>query len=169
MRVLSIDPGYERIGFAILEKETGAPCEIVLYSDCFKTSSTDPFPVRLELIGNEMKRIIDIHKPKACAIEKLFFNTNQKTAMSVSEVRGMLLFIAKTNNLSVHEYTPPQIKNAITGDGHCSKKQIISMIPKLVSIQKDIRYDDEYDAIAVGITFLAREKMESFLQNPSQK
>ena len=163
MRVLSIDPGYERIGFAVLEKEGGSSREKVLYSDCFKTSATQPFSVRLKLIGDEMKQIIDAHMPVACAIEKLFFNTNQKTAMLVSEVRGMLLFVAETNNLSIHEYTPPQIKNAITGDGHCSKKQIISMIPKLVSIKKDIQYDDEYDAIAIGITFLARERMENLL------
>ncbi len=163
MRVLSIDPGYERVGFAILEKKEGGSGETVLYSDCFKTSANIPFPSRLKLIGNEMERITTLYKPKACAIEKLFFNTNQKTALLVSETRGMFLFLAETKLLSIHEYTPPQIKTAITGDGHCSKKQIISMIPKLVNIQKDIKYDDEYDAIAIGLTFLARERIDQLL------
>ncbi len=163
MRVLSIDPGYERVGFAILEKKEGGGREEILYSDCFKTSSDNPFSARLKSIGDEMERIIRTYKPKACAIEKLFFNTNQKTALLVSEARGMFLFLAETNLLSIHEYTPSQIKNAITGDGHCSKKQIISMVPKLVYLQKDIKYDDEYDAIAVGLTFLARERMDKLL------
>jgi len=157
MRVLAIDPGYERVGIAILEKNTRAE-EKLLYSDCFKTSSKLPFPERLSLIGREMERLIQEYDPTACAIEKLYFNTNQKTGLKVSEARGMMLYIASKNNLSVYEYTPLQVKIAVTGDGRGDKKQVITMVKQLIAIDKEIRYDDEFDAIAIGLTCLASEK-----------
>ena len=104
MRVLAIDPGYERVGFAVLEKDDLSK-EVLLYSDCFKTSAKLPFPSRLKLIGDEMLSIIKKYNPNTCAVEKLYFHTNQKTAMSVSEARGIFLYIAENTGLSIHEYT----------------------------------------------------------------
>lgn len=159
MTILSIDPGYERVGISVLEKtpkDSGG--EKLTYSDCFKTSAELPFTKRLEIIGREVEKIIKKFKPNAFAIEKLFFNTNQKTATMVSEVRGALIYIALKNKLAVYEYTPLQIKSAVCGDGHGDKKQVIEMIKNLISINKEIKYDDEYDAIAVGITCFASER-----------
>lgn len=157
MKILSIDPGYERVGIAILEKDKNNK-EIVVYSNCFKTSKDLQFIERLNLIGKEIESLIKKFKPDALAIEKLFFNTNQKTATMVSETRGAIIYIALKNKLKVFEYTPLQVKSAVCGDGHGDKKQVISMVKNLIKIEKKIKYDDEYDAIAVGITCIASEK-----------
>lgn len=156
MKILSIDPGFERVGIAIIEK-TSLKKDILVYSECFKTSAKIPFNERLKNIGIEIEKIIKKYKPKILAIEKLYFTTNQKTVMGVSEARGVIIYIASKNNLSVYEYTPPQIKVAVTGYGKASKEMIMSMVPKLIDIKTNINSDDEIDAIAVGLTCLACE------------
>jgi len=155
MKILGIDPGYERLGVAIIEKNNPGDKEILLYSDCIQTSAQLPFPDRLNLIGNEVVSIIKKHAPKALAIEKLYFQNNQKTAMNVAQVIGTLIYIAKLHGLDVYEYTPLQIKSACAGNGRADKKQVMAMLPHLIKIKKDIKYDDEYDAIACGLTHLA--------------
>ena len=157
-RILSIDPGFERIGIAIIEKSF-LQKDILVYSDCFKTSAKIPFPERLRNIGIEVEKVIKKYKPGSLAIEKLYFTTNQKTAMGVSEARGVIVYIASKNGLSVYEYTPPQIKVAVTGYGKASKEMIMSMVPKLIDINTSINSDDELDAIAIGLTCLACEKL----------
>jgi crossover junction endodeoxyribonuclease RuvC len=154
MIILSIDPGYERLGIAILEKNPKEK-EVLLYSECFKTSSKLPHHERLLLIGERVNEIIKKWKPKALSIEKLFFNTNQKTALSVAEARGVVVYEAMSAGLSIFEYTPLQIKIAVTGYGRSEKKQIMSMIPKLIKVDKKISSDDEFDAIAIGLTLFA--------------
>lgn len=157
MRIISIDPGYERLGIAIIEKNLKEK-EVLLYSDCFKTSSKLPHEKRLGLIGLEIKKIIEEFKPEALALESLFFSSNQKTAITVAEARGVILYEASVHNLPVYEYGPGQIKVAVTGYGKSDKNQIISMIPRLIKINKEIKHDDEYDAIAVGLTCFAIER-----------
>jgi len=154
MKVLAIDPGYERCGVAVIER-TGRK-EQLLYSDCIQTSKELPFHERLSIIASECGRLIGEYAPTAVAIEKLYFNANKKTAMAVSEVRGALINTALERRLVVSEYTPSQIKVAVTGYGNADKKQIILMVQKLIKIEKEIRFDDEYDAIAIGITHLAQ-------------
>jgi len=154
MRIIAIDPGYERIGIAILEK-TNNQKETVVYSDCFKTSAKLPFYDRLILIGTEISRVIDEFLPKAMAVETLFFSTNQKTAMQVSEARGVIIHEACRKGLKIFEHNPMEIKLAVTGDGKSDKTNIIRMIPMLVKITKEIKHDDEYDAVAVGLTCFA--------------
>lgn len=159
MIVLSIDPGYERVGIAVIDKpEESGEKETLVHSDCFMTSSQEEFQTRLNLIGKEVENTIRLYRPDVFATEKLYFGSNQKTAMHVSEVRGMLLYIAAVHGLSTYEYTPLQIKNAITGDGRGDKKQIITMVHHLIKINKKIKYDDEYDAIAIGLTCIASER-----------
>ncbi len=155
MKIISIDPGYERIGIAILEKETSSKKEVLLYSECFQTCAKDCFEDRLKEIGQELEKIIKKYKPKVLAIESLFFNSNQKTALMVSEAKGVMKYIALVNDLKVFEYTPLQIKIAITGYGRSTKDQILSMLPHLINIEKEVKYDDEYDAIAIGLTYFA--------------
>jgi crossover junction endodeoxyribonuclease RuvC len=156
MRILSIDPGFERIGIAIIEK-TFLKKDLLIYSNCFKTSAKIPFPERLRNIGNEVETIIKKYKPGALSIEKLYFTTNQKTVMGVSEARGAIIYVASKNNLSIYEYTPPQIKVAVTGYGKATKQMVMSMVPKLIDMDKNIKSDDEIDAIAIGLTCLACE------------
>jgi crossover junction endodeoxyribonuclease RuvC len=153
MKIISIDPGYERLGVAILEKTTGH--ETLIFSNCLKTSAKIPHEERLKIIGNEVGKLITEYKPKAMAIETLFFKTNAKTAMKVSEARGVMLYEAAKNGLEVKEFTPLQIKIAVTGYGKSEKEQVTSMVKKLIKIPKELKYDDEYDAIAVGLTYFA--------------
>jgi len=154
MKVLAIDPGYERCGVAVLER-IGRE-ERLLYSDCIQTSKELPFHERLSIIADECSRLIGEYQPDACAIEKVYFSANKKTAMAVSEVRGALISVALGRKLAVSEYTPAQVKVAVTGHGSADKKQIIAMVGRLIKIEKEIRFDDEYDAIAIGITHLAQ-------------
>lgn len=156
MRVLGIDPGYERIGMAVLEKKAGK--ESLLFSCCFKTSAALPFPQRLLAIGEKIHETIATHAPDALAIEKLFFNSNQKTALLVCEARGVLMYEALCAGLSVHEYTPLQVKMAVVGYGRGSKEQVQAMVRQLIVLPETTTSDDELDAIAVGLTALASEK-----------
>lgn len=156
MKILSIDPGYDRVGIAILEKSKNTNNkETLIYSDCLTTSSKDVFIERLRLIGLGIEKVIHKYKPTVMVIESLFFNSNQKTVMLVSEAKGMIKYIALYNKLNIFEYTPLQIKIAVTGYGRSSKQQVTIMTQKLISIKKEVNYDDEYDAIAVGLTYFA--------------
>ena len=156
MRVLSVDPGYERLGVAIIEKTSGK--EKLLYSECIRTDAALSFDERLCELGNRVRDLIEEYVPTAFASESLFFAKNQKTAMDVASVRGALLYIAKARGLPVYEYTPLQIKIAMTGYGKSDKQQVTDMVRRLIEIKKSIKLDDEYDAIAVGLTCLASEK-----------
>jgi len=157
MKILSIDPGFERVGAAVIESESNKK-NTLLYSDCFKTSAKIPFHERLTLIGDEIERLIKKYKPQALAIEKLYFTNNQKTVMGVSEARGVIIYSASRNGLNIFEYTPPQIKIAVTGYGRADKKMVINMVFRLIKIEKPTSSDDELDAIAIGLTCLAHEK-----------
>lgn len=158
MKVLAFDPGYGRLGVAVAEKDTHNK-EVLLYSDCIETNPKDEFIDRLKEIGDEVSRLIRTYSPDYVAVENLFFNTNQKTAMQVAEARGAILYLAAASGVLVCEYTPLQVKIAITGYGRSDKRQMIDMIHKLVTVDKEVRYDDEYDAIGVALTCLASNKM----------
>jgi len=155
MKILGIDPGYERLGIAVLEKNKGDKKEKVIYSDCFKTSAKMPFEERLLLLGREVERVINFYQPDGLAIETLFFTNNQKTAMNVAEVRGTILYIAKCAGLTLQQFTPMQIKVAVAGHGQGDKRAVTDMVTKLVLIEKEIKHDDEYDAIAIALTGFA--------------
>lgn len=157
MIILSIDPGYERIGIAIIEKKEKGKDSLV-YSSCFKTSAKIPFNKRLNAIGGEINKIIKKYKPEVLSIEKLYFTNNQKTALGVSEARGVIIYCASSNNLKIFEYTPLQIKVAVTGYGRANKSMVMSMVSKLIEINPSIKSDDELDAVAIGLTCLAHEK-----------
>ncbi len=152
--ILGIDPGYDRVGIAIIEKHQKGK-ELVIYSDCFQTSSKETIYKRLYSVGQEVSRVIDQYKPTFLAIENLFITKNQKTAMRVSEARGIIIYEALKRNIQVYEYSPMQIKMSITGDGTSDKGRIKKMLRFLVTIHKDNAVDDEFDAIAVALTHSA--------------
>lgn len=164
MRILGIDPGYDRLGIAILDKSSGKTGgkESLVYSSCFTTSKKDSIYERLGAIGEEISRIIEEFKPEALALESLFITKNQKTAMRVSEARGIIMYEGIKRNIPIFEYSPMQIKMAVTGDGSSDKTRITKMVKILVKIPapqplspKKEPLDDEYDAIAVAITHSA--------------
>lgn len=159
MRILGIDPGIERLGIAVIERDSGK--ELFLFSECFKTSAKLSHFERLNLLGQEVARVIKEWQPHAMAIEKLFFETNTKTAMVVAEARGVILYEGARAQLLVYEYTPLQIKVAVTGYGKSDKKGIMDMVPRLIKLPERKMIDDEVDAIAVALTSFAYEKFRS--------
>ena len=157
MKVLAIDPGYGRCGVAVVEKNGGGK-EILLYSACIETSAKAEFAERLATVTSECARLIKIHAPDCVALEKLYFQANQKTAMRVAEVRGALINTAQSAGIAVFEYTPSEVKSAAAGSGGADKKAVARMLHALVKIEKEIEHDDEYDAIAIAVTHLARAR-----------
>ena len=156
MRILSVDPGYDRCGIAVIDRLDGK--ESLVYSNCVTTDTTMSFEKRLHVVGSAIENAIKKYIPEALAAEKTFFSKNQKTALEVSHARGVILYEAARAGIPVFEYSPPEIKVATTGYGASTKEQIMSMVPKLIEINKEIQYDDEFDAIAVGLTHLAHHK-----------
>jgi len=160
MKVLGIDPGYDRVGIAVIEKSP-AQKESVIYSTCIQTSSKDDIYVRFETIGRKICELLDEYKPEVAAMESLFLSKNQKTAMRVAEARGIIIYEMIKRKIPVFEYSPVQIKSTVTGDGNCDKSMMIKMVTLLVKITDKKALDDEFDAIAVALTHLALYKRNS--------
>ncbi len=152
MRILAIDPGYDRLGVAILEGDPSRPT--LLMSACVQPKKGAP-EERLAEVSSAVTTAIMTYAPDALAIETLFFSVNKKTALGVAEARGAVLAAAGVADLSVIECSPQQVKLAVTGYGGASKAAVMHMIPRLVTLSKKKRLDDEFDAIAIGIAALA--------------
>jgi crossover junction endodeoxyribonuclease RuvC len=153
MRVIAIDPGYDRLGVAVMENTGGV--ETLVYSACIESSRSDTLSDRLVTVGEEFARLLALYEPDALGIETLFFNKNIKTAIGVAQARGVLLYLAKQAGCSIYEFGPQEIKSAVTGYGKSDKQGVIDMIMRLVKNAPTKALDDEYDAIAVGVTCLA--------------
>lgn len=154
MMILGIDPGYDRLGIAVIEK-SGGQKESLIYSDCFKTDSGDDIHDRLLSVGAEAARVMDEFSPDELAIEDLFITKNQKTGMRVAEARGIIIYEAKKRGISVSEYSPMQIKAAVTGDGTSDKLRMTKMVGLLIKMPEKKRLDDEFDAIAAALAHSA--------------
>ena len=132
--------------------------EELVHSECVRTSAKDPFPVRLQQIGAAAEALIKEFKPDAVALEEIFFGKNEKTGVQIAEVRGALTYIAMSRGLPVYDYTPLEVKIAITGYGKSDKKAVAAMVPRLVRLPtpkgNTKRLDDEIDAIAIALTHL---------------
>lgn len=166
IRILGIDPGFDRLGVCVLDKD--GQKETLVYSTCITSSKKDPFEKRLLVAGTELEKIIRQYKPHEIAIETLFFTKNQKTIITVAEVRGICIYLCALYNATLYEYSPPQIKLAITGHGKASKEDIAIMIPKILKHPLLIdTLDDEIDAIAIALTHSANRKNSLILQGIS--
>lgn len=153
MRVLGVDPGYDRVGLAVMEYENGA--EKLIYSSCLETDKNLDLHQRLQIVGQTITEVIQTHDVDTLGIETLFFNKNVKTAMGVAQARGIIIYAAMQANCTVYEFSPQAIKIATTGYGNSDKKSMFSMVKQLIPGVPTRALDDEYDAIAVGITCLA--------------
>lgn len=152
MRILAIDPGYDRLGIAVIEGDSSRP--VLLMSDCVLPAK-GVTEKRLAHIAHAVTHVIETYTPDALGIETLFFGINKKTALGVAESRGTVLAAAGLASLPVIECSPQQVKLAVTGYGNANKKAIAYMIPRLIILPKKTFLDDEIDAIAIGITVLA--------------
>ncbi len=152
MRILAIDPGYDRLGIAVIEGDPSRPT--LLWSDCILPEK-GARENRLADVFGAVTAALRTYAPDALAIETLFFSVNKKTALGVAEARGVIFAAAGMVSVPVVEYSPQQIKLAVTGYGGASKAAVAQMIPRLLALSKKKRIDDEIDAIAIGITALA--------------
>lgn len=149
MLVLGIDPGLATTGYGLVEGD-GQRLELVSYG-VLRTPAGLPTAQRLVQIHRELTELLDQYKPQATAVEELFFATNARTAMIVGEARGVLLLTLAQAGLEVAEYTPLQVKQAITGYGQADKTQVQEMVRLLLSLDDIPRPDDAADALAVSI------------------
>lgn len=150
MRILGIDPGYAIVGYGILDFERGN-FKVVGFGAITTPAGMD-FSQRLKTIYTDMEQIIDTYKPDEMGIEKLFFNTNEKTAIDVAQARGVTLLPAIMRNIPVYEYTPLQVKCSIVGYGRAEKKQVQEMTRTMLHLKQIIKPDDTADAVAIAIT-----------------
>lgn len=151
VRVLAVDPGYDRLGLAVVEGDPSRP--EVLWSDCV-TPPPGEMCERLAAVHEAVHKAIKKFHPDTLAIEGLFFSKNVKTALGVAEARGAVLAVAGLSKLPVIECSPQEVKLAVTGSGAANKAAVARMVPKLVTLSVKKRLDDELDAIAVGISAL---------------
>lgn len=165
MRILSLDPGLERIGFAVLQKE-GSRLAAVDYG-LIETPRID-LPSRLLLIHDRLTEIIQTQRPDVAAIEKLLFAVNKTTAMDVAKASGVLILTCRQAGLDVHEITPPEVKQAVVGNGAADKKQVQFMVTKLLSLRETPKPDDVADALAIGIAHAFRAPVSSAIGKMGQ-
>lgn len=149
--ILGIDPGIGRTGYAFLSADDKDDQNLLDYG-CIKTPAKTPISKRLMLLHNELSGLINKRRPDKLAIEKLFFNTNAKTAIIVGQAMGAILLTAGQNSLPVEEVTPLQVKTALTGYGRADKRQVQQMVMGLLKLEEKPTPDDAADAIAVALT-----------------
>lgn len=149
MRIIGIDPGYAIVGFGIIEYEN-SKFRTVDYGAITTEAGTD-FNRRLRTIYEDICQILDIYKPESLAIEKLYFQNNQKTAIDVAEARGIILLAATQRNLLIREYTPLEVKKSITGYGQAVKKQVQEMTKRVLHLPEIPKPDDTADALAIAV------------------
>ncbi len=149
MRILGIDPGYAIVGYGIVDY-IGNKFNTHKYGAILTEAKTE-FTARLAKIYAELTEIIKENNIDAMSIEKLFFNTNTTTAIDVAQARGVILLAAKNNGIPVYEYTPLQVKQAVTGYGRAEKKQIMEMTRIILGLEKVPKPDDTADALALAV------------------
>ncbi|MBD3238612.1 MAG: crossover junction endodeoxyribonuclease RuvC [Candidatus Moranbacteria bacterium] len=161
MITLGLDPGFARAGYGIVEKN-GNQIKLV-DCGCIITEPKTTFCDRLVQIADDLEELIDKFKPDHCAIESLFFFKNTKTAISVASARGVMILVPRKKNIMIFEYTPLQIKQALTGYGKAEKNQITKMVQKIIGVQNSIKLDDTSDAIAAAICHLNSFRLDEKL------
>jgi crossover junction endodeoxyribonuclease RuvC len=149
-RIIGIDPGFGRVGYGVIERTGKRDWTVVDYG-CIETAKGKKFVDRLIQIFDEINVLVKKHKPQRMAVEKLFFFRNVTTAIEVGQARGVILLSAVQNNLEVDEFTPLQVKQAVTGYGKAEKPQMQRMVSMVLGIKDKIKSDDAADALAVAL------------------
>ena len=149
MRIIGIDPGYAIVGYGVVDYN-GLLFKTVGYG-AVTTKPDMPFPERLKAIYDDLLTLIDKYSPDCMAIERLYFNTNTTTAIDVAEARGVILLAAQERCVKIFEYTPLQVKQAITGYGRAEKQQVMEMVKSILSLKTVPKPDDTADALALTV------------------
>jgi len=149
MKILGIDPGFAIVGFGVVEYAENKFTTIE-YGQITSPAKT-PINKRIKMIYDDITYLMEKHKPQAMAIESLYFNTNQKTAMNVAMARGALMLAAENQGIEISEYTPLQVKQAVVGYGRAEKKQVQLMVKTILALDEIPKPDDAADALAIAI------------------
>ena len=149
MVILGIDPGYAIVGYGVINYRDNH-FSVIDYG-AITTDAKTPFNERLEIIYDELTAIIRKHSPEAMSIEKVFYNSNAKTVIDVSQARGVIMLAAQKCSLNVFEYTPLQVKQSVVGYGRAEKKQVQEMVRRILALEKVPKPDDTADALAMAV------------------
>jgi len=157
--ILGIDPGSRIVGYGVIEKQNGD----LLYKTCgiIQTNPQKSQADNLVQINEQLENLIDIYKPDVAGVEKIFFAKNVKTVIGVSEGRGVILFTIKRYGIPIIEFTPLQVKQAVTGDGVADKKQVQKMVKMILRLTKEPSPDDAADALAIAICAANQQTLAS--------
>lgn len=163
MLILGIDPGLTRTGIGLISLNERNEPELVHYEviDSTAVSSTSS---RLIFLYDTLTALIETYQPTECAMEKLFFQRNITTAMSVSEARGVTTFCLARHNLPIAEYTPNEVKQSISGHGRADKKQVQTMVKMLLDLSEIPQPDDAADALAVALCHASHLNFRSLME-----
>ena len=149
MRILGIDPGYGITGFGLIEAERSRFS--LLRCGAITTPAGMDFSARLEIIYEDMRKLLELAKPDAVAIEELFFGQNVTTGIGVAQSRGVILLAVRQAGLTVHQYKPMQVKQAVVGYGNATKHQVQDMTKRMLGLAQMPKPDDAADAIAIAL------------------
>jgi crossover junction endodeoxyribonuclease RuvC len=152
MKILGLDPGLATTGYGIIEfLPKNKKLEVINYG-CIKTPANLTFPERIEIIYDQIEKLIKKYKPNRIAIEKIFFSKNVKTAFQVGECKGVIILSAIKHKIPIFEFTPLQVKQSLIGYGRASKNQIQKMVKKILNLTELPKPDDAADALAIALT-----------------
>jgi crossover junction endodeoxyribonuclease RuvC len=149
--ILGIDPGIADTGYGLIEKGAGGKISCLAYGS-IKTKAGLPMAERLEILHNELEKIIKKYQPALASVEELFFQNNAKTAIIVGQARGVILLTCKKNKVPIVELTPLQVKQTIAGFGRADKLQVQKMVKLLLNLKEIPKPDDAADALAIAIS-----------------
>lgn len=166
MRLLAIDPGYDRCGIALIE---GIHPATLVFSTCISTNKADDYSTRLAHIYTEIEKLIEKWQPDAIALETLFFSVNKKTALKVAESRGVILLLAGIQGLPIIELSPQEVKLSMTGIGNATKLQVQKMVTLSMKIDVAKKRDDEVDAIALGVAAVQKQRVDNLQKGLANK
>lgn len=150
MKIIGIDPGYAIVGWGVIEYN-GTIFRTLDYG-AITTPSQKKFSERLVMIHEQLDQLLNIYKPQSMAIERLYFTTNQKTAIDVAQARGVILFTGTAHKIPCHEYTPLQVKQSMVGYGKATKSQVMEMTKRYLHLKTMPKLDDTADALAIAVT-----------------
>ena len=149
MRILGIDPGYALLGYGVIDTD-GRTSSAVDYG-VIETKAGIPFPERLQRLHDGVSQLVEMYQPDCAVFEELFFYHNATTAISVGAGRGVAILAAQQKGLPLYEYTPMEIKLAVTGNGHADKSQVQQMVKILLNLKSIPKPDDAADALAAAL------------------
>jgi len=163
LRVLGVDPGTATTGWAVLEEKNGIVLPVAFGH--ISTAKNKSEESRLFEISADLQKIIEKYRPQEASVEQLFFFKNKKTIIQVGQARGAVLLTLTAKNVSIFNYTPLQVKQALTGYGRAEKKQLQLMVKNILKLKTLPKPDDTADAIAVALCHINSRKINLYLKN----